>query len=375
MLPGSSADRWNAANKLMRKGVEEKVFPGAILLVWYQGRVVYHKGVGLADVGEKIVPVTPSMVYDLASLTKPLATTLSVIYLVSRGKLSLDDNLQKVFEGQRDISDDKKLITVRHLLSHTSGYPAYRPYYQKLASVDPRDRGNVLFELLTDESLEAKPGEKTCYSDLGFLMLQVIIETITGESLWNFVCKKFFWPLKLNTLVFSPKQLNLTPPSGHSCVSTGLCPWRKRKLCGEVHDENASVLGGIAGHAGLFGSARDICSILVFLFRLYKGGANVLGIDSQCVQIFWRRQKELGDGSRTLGFDTPSVCDSSAGKYFSENSVGHLGFTGTSFWFDLEKELLVILLSNRVYFGRNNEKIKAFRPAIHDTVVECLNLM
>ncbi len=365
---------WKRVNRTMERLVEERVSPGAVLLVWKSGEILYHGAFGSADTGDGIVSTQLSMIYDLASLTKPLATTLAILHLVSGDLLGIESSLREIFRESDEIPPDKRGITVRHLLTHTGGLPAYRPYYKTLCHVDEKSRWKELWNVLLNEPLRSDPGRETCYSDLGFLVLQEVVERISGESLWELVREKFYVPLGLNTLLFSPGQLNIKLPEGCRCVATEFCPWRKKRICGEVHDKNAYVLGGVAAHAGLFGTAEDICRLLVFLYRRYLGESTELGLDPELVRYFWKPHRDLGDGSRALGFDTPSARGSSSGSHFGPASVGHLGFTGTSFWFELEKEILVILLTNRVYWGRDNDRIRAFRPLVHDEIMECLGL-
>ncbi len=374
MFPVEKKCDWGSVTALMNQAVNERIFPSAVLLVWKNREILYHKAFGLADIGERIVTAVPSMIFDLASLTKPLATTLAVIRLVSQGLLGLDACLPEIFGDREKIPSDKQKITVRHLLAHASGFPAYRPYYKKLSHVDEDNRWKELWKALMNETLQAEPGKETCYSDLGFLVLQKITETVSKKSLRELVRESFYDPLGLNTMMFSPGQVNEELPAGYHFVATEVCAWRKKRVCGEVHDENAYVLGGVAGHAGLFGEARDICKLLVFLYDNYLGSSKGSGMQPGIVRSFWKSQRNIGSGTRALGFDMPAGQNSSSGRYFSRASIGHLGFTGTSFWFDPEKELLVILLTNRVYWGRENEKIKTFRPLIHDRIVECLDL-
>jgi CubicO group peptidase (beta-lactamase class C family) len=176
-------------------------------------------------------------------------------------------------------------------------------------------------------------------------------------------------PLGLENLFFLPlKESEIRP--GHACAATEDCPWRHKILEGEVHDDNAYVVGGVAGHAGLFGTARDIFGLLQHLLDTYTGKVASKVFQRETVQTFFECQQD--QGRFALGFDTPTGLESSSGRYFSDHSVGHLGFTGTSFWMDLEEEVIVILLTNRVHPSRANEKIKDFRPMLHDTVMETL---
>ena len=366
-------NNWLTLDAVMQKGIDDRVFPGAVILVWLKDEIVFHEAYGNIDTGNTNISAHPRILFDLASLTKPLATTLVLIELVSQGKLSLDDSLESVFQGSKEVLGDKGRITIRHLLSHTSGLPAYKPYYKILVQVKENYRKKELFKLLMNESLESAPGENSCYSDLGFMLLQLVVEELTGQSLAK-LCREMYTFFGIDTLLFSPKQVEIDSVVEYQCASTGMCWWRVRKLSGEVHDENAYVLGGVAGHAGLFGTALDVCKLLSNLHDVYIGKQRIEMLDPDVIGIFWSRQENLGDGNWALGFDIPSKAASSAGNYFSDNSIGHLGFTGTSFWFDLDRRLIVILLTNRVYYGRENEKIRSFRPVVHDEVIRCLRL-
>ncbi len=365
---------WQSTDVLVEEAIKKEVFPGAVLLVAHHGRIVKLGAYGFSNLEPRAVPTSESTVYDLASLTKPLATTIATMHLVSERKLDLDHSLVLVFPSSRHrVPANKRTITVRHLLSHSSGYPAYRPYYQVLEKELPQKRKERLRKLLLEEELEAKPGKETCYSDLGFLMLQEVVEEVSGNNLEDLVKAYTYNPLRLHSFTFSPGQKKSRTDENKPWAATEYCPWRGKRLAGEVHDENAHVLGGVAGHAGLFGCASDIFVLLRMLYDIYSGAKTFSGMDKETVRTFWKRQKITQNSTWALGFDTPRKDSvSSAGKYFSDRTVGHLGFTGTSFWFDLETETLVILLTNRVYFGRENEKIREFRPLLHDSVVKAL---
>jgi CubicO group peptidase (beta-lactamase class C family) len=255
-------------------------------------------------------------------------------------------------------------VTVRQLLSHCSGWPAWQPYFERLRQHPDAERRQRLAQMLAAEPLMAPPGSAALYSDLDYLALGLVVENISGERLDRFVRQEIYQPLEIDDLFFNP--LN-APPLPRDYAATERCPWRGGVLSGAVHDDNAYVLNGVAGHAGLFGTARAVFTLLQALLSAYRGETHSDLLAPDLVRAFWRRS---GDSGWTLGFDTPSVQASSSGAFFSPNSVGHLGFTGTSFWMDLDRQIAIILLTNRVHPSRSNEKIRAFRPRIHDAIME-----
>ncbi len=355
-----------SARDLMQSGLADGVFPGSVLLVGKDGGVVFSEAFGLARLTPE-QPMTADAVFDLASLTKPLATTVALMLLVQQARLALDQTLGSAipdFSGT-----DKQSITIRQLLSHTSGLPDYRPYYKELAEIPRSERKGSLRSLLLSEELIHEPGEASLYSDVGFMILEWLVEVTAQKPLDGFVEEFVYGPLGLDHLFFVP--VNGGEGRGDQpYVATADCPWRRKILYGEVHDENAHVMGGVAGHAGLFGTAQDVYGLLNELLSAYAGKPNTGLFDRDLVQTFLERQSDLG--SWALGFDTPTRPDSSSGQYFSDQSVGHLGFTGTSFWVDLAKDVIVILLTNRIHPNPENERIKAFRPVLHDAVMEAI---
>jgi CubicO group peptidase (beta-lactamase class C family) len=352
-----------AVRDLMQRGVQDGVFPGGVLLVVKEGRVLFFEAFGRARVAPER-PMTTRTVFDLASLTKPLATTVALMLLVQQDKLNLDQTLASAiadFSGT-----NKKHITIRQLLSHTSGLPDYRPYYKELIKLQPSERKGSLRVSLVSERLIHEPGQACLYSDVGFMILEWLVEVTAQTPLDHFVEEFIYGPLGLKHLFFIP--LGVAERSDdQSYAATEDCPWRGKVLDGEVQDDNAYALGGVAGHAGLFGTAQDLYGLLKELLNVYEGKPNSDLFRRDVVQTFFQRQSD--QGSWALGFDTPTRPDSSSGQYFSDQSVGHLGFTGTSFWMDLSKGVIVILLTNRIHPNRENEGIKAFRPLLHDTVM------
>lgn len=346
----------------MNQGIHQQVFPGAVLLVGVDGKVLLHQAYGMADLFS-LQLTTCDTLYDLASLTKPLATVLACMLLVQQGRLQLDrpcaQILPEFFKGA------KKKITARHLLSHRSGLPAWRPYYLRLQHLKRNARPLALTQFLHDEALAFLPGERDEYSDLGFILLQRLVEKISGRRLDRFVEQEIYQPLGLAPLFFVDRDRGVV--AHHRFAATELCPWRHRLLCGQVHDDNAYAMGGVAGHAGLFGTAEAVFDLLQVMLLADQGDVGAGVFDPAVVRTFFQRQ---GTHRYALGFDTPSVQGSSAGKYFPEDSVGHLGFTGTSFWVDRSKRAVVILLTNRVHPSRYRMGIKAFRPQLHDIIME-----
>lgn len=354
--------------KIMAQGLKDGVFPGAVLLVSKNDTVLFLKAYGYANIFS-LQPMTIETIFDLASLTKPLATTLSVMKLVQEGKLDFSQKVASVLSQFND--PQKGGMTIEHLLSHQSGFPDHRPYYLKLGKLPLGKRPQMLKRLLIKESLLSSPGEGFVYSDLGFMVLQWLIETVSEQRLSAFVEERIyplyeFLPSKSGGLHF--RGVGTTRPK-RAFAATEWCFWRSKLLDGVVHDENAYVTGGVGGHAGLFGTATDVHTLVSALISDYYG------LSKQPVFEKFILEACFGQGghfNRPLGFDIPTPPQSSCGKYFSSNSVGHLGFTGTSFWIDLDRAVTVILLTNRIHPSRSNGSIKSFRPQLHDGIMESL---
>ncbi|HMK64879.1 MAG TPA: serine hydrolase domain-containing protein [Thermodesulfobacteriota bacterium] len=353
-------------NDFLETAVEEGVFPGADLLVGLGETVLLHNKYGSATLVPEQEPLLNNTIFDLASLTKPLATTLGIMALAEGGRLTLD----RPFHPKEYPFLNPKIsgMTVRHLLAHSSGLPAYQPYFERLEN-ETGIKKVILQDWIRREPETVQPGTRTEYSDLGFMALDWIFSEITGEDLDGWLRKNIYLPLGLTRLGFRPISISGVPDPGRY-APTENCPWRRKILRGEVHDENAYALGGISGQAGLFGTAFEIFKLIRTLKKAYDQPRGSHLFNGKLVRQFWTRQTLPLNTSRALGFDTPSETDSSAGRFFSRLSVGHLGFTGTSFWLDLEKDLLIILLTNRVHPTRANQKIKTFRPLVHDLIYQ-----
>lgn len=355
-------------NNAMTDALSDNVFPGGVLLVSVKSKVLFFDAYGLANKLSR-KKMTRDTVFDLASLTKPLATTLAVMKLVQEGNLGVEDKLGSVIPQIG--KTEKSGIRIMNLLLHDSGLPDYRPYYLTLCDLPKNERESALRKLIVKEPLLCWPGENVLYSDLGFMFLRWVVESVSGSSLGHFVYDNIYKPLGLEKIFFvdlNDKERSGKEPNG-SFAATEICPWRNILLEGVVHDENAYVIGGIEGHAGLFGTAGDVNLLLSELLFSFHGISNNGVIDGKLANYFLRRREGAG---RALGFDAPSSSGSSSGIHFSRNSVGHLGFTGTSFWMDLDNLVIIILFTNRVHPSRENVKIKEFRPALHDIVMENL---
>ena len=386
-------------NVEFNRAVDRCAFSGASLLISSFADPVYERTWGAVESAG--VPVTPTTRFDLASLTKPLVTAPLCMVALTRGLLDLDDPISRFFPGLARA--DKKKITVGKLLSHSSGLPAYEPFYLELIKLPPEDRKNALTSMILKTPLESLPGQRAVYSDPGFMLLGLILEQQMQGGLDRLAKEYLFDPLGIEDLHFCPLPPALDPAATQSSgeaaapapvafspgslgsshragvpgicyAATQFCPWRKRLLSGEVDDENAWTLNGVSGHAGLFGTSRGIFKLLSFLWSVYIGETAHPLWDRKTLELFWKKT-ELAEGPSDwcLGYDTPSRKGySSAGRYFSSNSIGHLGFTGVSFWLDLEKKILVIMLTNRVHPARQNDEIRELRPILHDIIMGTL---
>jgi CubicO group peptidase (beta-lactamase class C family) len=343
----------------------DSAFPGATIAVGAGDSVVLLAAVGHYGADDKR-PVTPETIYDLASLTKVIGLTTAVIWLVDQGKLDLDAPVQRyvpAFQGP-----NKERVTIRHLLTHSSGMPAWRPLY-----AETKTREEAL-ALVDTTPLLRQPGDTFVYSDLGAIVLTQAVEAITGRRLNDVLDTVFFTPLRMNSTRYLPPQ----EWRGRIAPTENDTTFRHRLLRGEVHDENAGRLAGVSGHAGLFSSAPDLARFAQWLLRK-RADRGELCADIRCppdfkqslVRTFTQRQNIPPGSSRALGWDTPSEL-SSAGTKMGPNAFGHTGFTGTSIWFDPDRNVFIILLTNRVNPTRANTKILQVRRRVADLVNDAL---
>jgi len=359
-------ERKGRVKALLKEGVREGIFPGAVLIVARGGRMALLEQAGNRSLSPRIAPMTRETIFDLASLTKPLSTTLAIMKLVDDGKMDLDQTLDGLLPVH--LPQDKKKLTPRLLLCHCAGFADWKPFYLELEGLEIEKRKESLRQLLLNMPLVCGPGEEAIYSDLGFMLLEWIVEETAGMLLPEYLEKYFYAPLLLKNTFFSGSVSNLRSTEDEF-AATEDCPWRKKIVSGCVHDENAYALGGYSGHAGLFGTAEDVYAVVNLLRGHYRGEREDY-LKRKTVKEFFTRQDLVKGSTWALGWDTPSPQGSSSGKYLSANSVGHLGFTGTSVWMDIDKDIIVIFLTNRIHPTRNNEKIRKFRPRIHDRVME-----
>jgi CubicO group peptidase (beta-lactamase class C family) len=354
---------------LVAAAVAAKAFPGAVLAVGGHAGLTHLQAFGRLSYGPEASEVRTDTLYDLASLTKVIATTTLAMILVDEGRLGLDARIGSFYPGFRGGAKDR--VTVRQLLTHSGGLQWWAPLYKEL-------KGRPAFvDRITAMDLAYPPGTRSVYSDLGLILLGGILERLAGAPLDEVARRRIFEPLGMRDTQFLP------PPALRPRIApTEHDPWRGRLLQGEVHDENAFALGGVAPHAGLFGAAPDLARFA----RVLLGAGALDGrriVSRATVELFTTRAGVPGS-SRALGWDTPtdetgrrsSVPGqpgySSAGSLFSARSFGHTGFTGTSMWMDPERDLFVILLTNRVHPTRENNAIQAVRSQVADAVVRAL---
>lgn len=360
--------------------VAQGVFPGAVLLVAKEQDIVFEQAFGQRSLVPEKSPLRVDTIFDIASLTKPLATTTAIMLLVREKKIRLDDQITRVIPMYGVLG--KSLTTFRHLLTHSGGLPAWKPFFEEIIKSEKAGRINftasraaksyVCEQIHRDKAVSA-PGSQSLYSDLGFMILGEAVEILTGNSLDRFCQERIFKPMGMRATGFvdlTQLRTRRLQPITEIIAPTENCPWRKKILCGEVHDDNAYAMGGVAGHAGLFSSARDIHAFLARLDQCRKGKDNFL--PQLLVEEFLTKDQAVSQSTFALGWDTPTPGQSSSGIQFSPRSVGHLGFTGCSIWWDLEKNCHVVLLTNRIHPTRKNEKIKEFRPLIHDLIMNAL---
>jgi CubicO group peptidase (beta-lactamase class C family) len=349
---------FSAAFKVLAHAIEEKAFPGAATAVTNRGKLVGLKAFGRFTFDMTSPPVAAESIFDLASLTKVVATTTMAMVLYERGLLDLETPVVGILPEFRSEDPRRSDITFRQLLGHSSGLPAYERLF--LRSKSKEELLHEAFAVL----LNTEPGARVEYSDVGFILLGVALERLSGEPLDRFCQREIFGPLGMFHTSYNP------PPSSRSTISPTADDqtFRKRIIQGEVQDENASVMGGVAPHAGLFATASDIAR---FAEAMLNGGTPILR--SETLSLFTRREHSPAGTSRALGWDTPSI-SSQSGKYFSPSSFGHLGYTGTSLWIDPERQVSVTLLTNRTWPDCANQTIKEIRPAFHDAVMEALGV-
>jgi len=342
-------------DSILAVAVREHAAPGASLAVGRYGRLVHLRGYGRLDTAVASAPVDTNTIYDMASLTKVIATTTAAMILEEQGLLDLDRTVASYLPAFN--APDKAGITMRMVMTHRGGLEAFAALYKTFSGREQ------YLEQINQRPLKSVPGTQTVYSDWDMILTQLVIEKITGTPLDRFVDDKIFRPLGMTSTMFTPdSSLKVRIAPTEIDTARGGLVW------GKVHDENAYAMGGIAGHAGLFSTARDLS---VFAQMLLNGGAyDSVRIVKAATIARWTAPQGRGS-SRALGWDTPSP-NSSAGRYFSQRSFGHTGFTGTSIWIDPTRDLFVILLTNRVDPTRETSRYVPLRRAVADAVQQSI---
>ena len=356
---------WHQVDEILQLGLTSGVYTAAVCLAGREGEVAYERSVGRLSAAAS-PDTTLETVFDLASITKTMATTLALVLLVQQGRLSLPATLGEVLPAPW-LPDDKQGLPLVSLLTHQSGLPAWKPFYAAILSLPAARRSGALERLAAAEPLEHTPGKLTIYSDLGFMLLKAVVETTSGQDLDSFCRRYVYEPLGLKNLGFRPRQQPGGTQKHFPATEVGLIPGRS--VQGEVHDENAWSAGGVAGHAGLFGAGPEVFQLAGHLYHAFKGRDSKNFFDPEVMRTFLTPPPEA---DRALGFDVPSRQDASCGRFFSPRSVGHLGFTGVSYWIDLDLGQIVVLLTNRVHLGRDNDKIRPFRPRLYEAASRAL---
>lgn len=345
----------DSVRRVIDDAVRDGAFPGAYAVIGTRDGILAEYGAGRLDSADAARP-TARTVWDLASLTKVVGTTSAVLQLVGRGAVALDTPVVHYLPDWTVPGAEK--VTVRHLLSHNAGLPAWRALYKETDT--PTDAMRQVFAT----PLDTMPGVRFLYSDLGFMLLGQLVERVTGASLAEFDVQRIFQPAGM-------RETRYLPPSDwrSRIAPTEQDPWRQRKLRGEVHDENAARVGGVSGHAGLFSTAHDLARFA----RLYLNEGTLDGVrvfDAATLRAFTTVQ-DTTVSRRALGWETPTGRNS-AGVRLSAVAFGHTGFTGTSLWMDPGHNLFVLLLTNRVNPTRQNTRIGAVRTALADAVAAAL---
>lgn len=341
---------------MLTQAISQRAFPSASVAITHNAELVCLRAFGHFTYDQESPEVTTASIFDVASLTKVLGTTAMAMILYERGKLDLDAPVVKFVPGFKTGDLRREQVTFHMLLAHSSGLPAYEKLFLRANGHDK------MIAAACATPLTAEPGTKAEYSDIGFIILAAALERVAGEVLDRFCQREIFGPLGMAHTAFRPSihWRPLIPPTQDDQS------FRHRIIRAEVQDENASAMGGVAGHAGLFASAADVAT---FAHVMLQGGRPI--VRPETLAVFTKRQHAPAGTSRGLGWDTPST-PSQSGQYFSRQSFGHLGYTGTSLWIDPERQLSITLLTNRTWPDCRSQAIKQVRPKFHDAVVEAL---
>jgi serine-type D-Ala-D-Ala carboxypeptidase len=354
---GRQGAQFSRAFKILEQAIAQRAFPGATIAVGHRGKLTALKAFGRYTYQSDSPEATTDSIFDLASVTKVVATTSMAMLLYERGLLDLEIPVVEVVPEFARSDARGARVTARMLLAHSSGLPAYEKLFLRAKTRES------LLGAAYSTGLTADPGSRTEYSDIGFIILAGLLERLADEPMDRFCQREVFGRLGMAHTTFSP------PSAWHSSIppTADDREFRQRVIQGEVQDENASVLGGVAGHAGLFAPAFDLG---IFALGLLREQHALVG--PRTLDIFTRRESSPPGTSRALGWDTPSS-PSQTGSYFSDRSFGHWGYTGTSLWIDPERQLSITLLTNRTWPDCSNQAIRQVRPAFHDAIIEALD--
>jgi len=354
-----SGIRFPGAQRVLGEAIAERAFPSAVIEVGRAGQLLWRQAFGRLTFDPAAAPAADDTIFDLASLTKVISTTPLVMQQLERGVLALDDPVSGHLAAWN--GEDRADVTLRDLLAHCSGLPAWRPYFKQLEglSTSGAARRAAYEAAISAEPLEYAPRTRSVYSDLDFILLGFIVDGRLPLP------DRFALMLSQMGIV---EEIQFNPPSlwRGRIAPTEEDPWRGRLLVGEVHDENAAALGGVAGHAGLFGTAAAVGSYARHLMQILDDRSGVFRRTT--LEEFVARRDGVPGSSRALGWDT-MLPTSSCGTLMSGRAFGHTGFTGTSLWIDPENDVYVVLLTNRVHPDRTNDAIKRVRRAVHDAVM------
>lgn len=375
----------NEVSDCVEKAVQDGVFPGCVVLVGCRGSIVYHRAFGSKalkyDDGEEPSPMQADTVFDIASVTNVLVTTTLLMQLVEMGRLRLDDRVSRYIQGFGVYG--KSPITVRQVLAHASGLAHWHPYFEELLKVNAAVRRGIMTSRGAKEfvhnsinraQLKYEPGTRQLYSDLGFMLLGHLIEVLTGLKLDKAAQRYVFQPLGLKATSYIDLTLirrRGIHPVRDLIAPTEECPWRRRVLCGEVHDDNAWAMGGIAGHSGVFSTAADLHLFAAEMLKASLGRSAFL--KQETIRHFWNAGRTSPVEGWRYGWDSPSKENGLSESRLSPGAVGQNGFTGCSIWLEPEQGLDIILLSNRIHPTRSNRKIRAFRPVLIDAVLAAMD--
>jgi len=349
--------RFALALQVMQDAIRDRAFPACSLAVTHKGRLVALKSLGRFTYDSSSAVLTDTSLFDIASVSKVVATTSMAMILYERGMLDLDVPVASIVPEFVNSADPRRHdVSLRMLLAHSSGLPAYAKLFMQANSPE------TLLEAVFTTELTAEPGARAEYSDIGFIILGVALTRVADESLEQFCRREIFGPLAMVSTTYNPA----TSLRSNSVPTADDQTFRHRVIQGEVQDENASLLGGVAGHAGLFSTATDIARFAMAMLNIRKAI-----LRPETLAVFTNRQALPAGTSRALGWDTPSQ-PSQSGRYLSPHAFGHLGYTGTSLWIDPERELSITLLTNRTWPDCKNQSIREVRPRLHDAIVEAL---